>query len=123
MLFVQGIGASSVLSVGAGSIGDIYLPTECGKAMALYLTVSCSFGALEDASNSSIFMRAQLGTPLSPVIGGILTEYDCHAISCIIFLTLHFQIRAQLSWHMAGFSILNRRHGSFDSPVCNFHFA
>ncbi|KAF7981267.1 hypothetical protein HWV62_34157 [Athelia sp. TMB] len=54
---IQGIGASSVLSVGAGSIGDIYRPTERGRAMGLYLA------------------GAQLGPPLAPVIGGIMTEY------------------------------------------------
>ena len=32
---LQGVGASSVLAVGAGSIGDVFKPTERGRAMGL----------------------------------------------------------------------------------------
>ncbi|KZT59409.1 MFS general substrate transporter [Calocera cornea HHB12733] len=54
---IQGAGASSVLSIGAGSIGDIYRPTERGRAMGWYLA------------------GAQFGPPLAPVVGGLMTEY------------------------------------------------
>ncbi|EJU02934.1 MFS general substrate transporter [Dacryopinax primogenitus] len=54
---IQGTGASSVLSIGAGSIGDIYRPTERGRAMGWYLA------------------GAQFGPPLAPVVGGLMTEY------------------------------------------------
>ncbi|KAJ7583506.1 MFS general substrate transporter [Mycena floridula] len=54
---LQGIGASSVLSVGAGTIGDIYRPTERGGAMGWYLA------------------GVQFGPPLAPLIGGIMTQY------------------------------------------------
>lgn len=54
---IQGAGASSVLAVGAGSIGDIYKPTERGRAMGLF------------------YAGAVLGPALSPVIAGIVTQY------------------------------------------------
>ncbi|KZO96755.1 MFS general substrate transporter, partial [Calocera viscosa TUFC12733] len=54
---IQGAGGSSVLSIGAGSIGDIYRPTERGRAMGWYLA------------------GAQFGPPLAPVVGGLMTEY------------------------------------------------
>lgn len=54
---LQAFGASSVLSVGAGTIGDIYRPTERGTAMAWFYSL------------------ALLGPAFSPVVGGLLTEY------------------------------------------------
>ncbi|KZO96853.1 MFS general substrate transporter, partial [Calocera viscosa TUFC12733] len=54
---LQGIGASSVLSVGAGSIGDIYRPTERGRAMGL------------------MYGGALFGPALAPLVAGLLTEY------------------------------------------------
>ncbi|KAF8584881.1 MFS general substrate transporter [Ramaria rubella] len=54
---IQGIGASSVLAVGAGSIGDIYKPTQRGGAMGVY------------------YAGAVLGPAISPVVAGIMTEY------------------------------------------------
>lgn len=54
---LQGIGSSSVLSVGAGTVGDIYRPTERANAMAWF------------------YSGVVLGPALSPVIGGIFTEY------------------------------------------------
>lgn len=54
---LQGFGASSVLSVGAGTIGDLYRPTERGTAMAMF------------------YVCVLLGPCLSPVVGGALTEY------------------------------------------------
>ncbi|KAK8850375.1 hypothetical protein IAR55_004293 [Kwoniella newhampshirensis] len=54
---LQGIGSSCFLSVGAGSIGDIYRPTERGRAMAAY------------------YAGVLLGPAISPVIAGIFTEY------------------------------------------------
>ncbi|KIJ23886.1 hypothetical protein M422DRAFT_39390, partial [Sphaerobolus stellatus SS14] len=54
---IQGTGASSVLAVGAGSIGDIYRPTERGKAMGIF------------------YAGALLGPALAPLVAGIMTEY------------------------------------------------
>lgn len=54
---LQGIGSSSVLSVGAGTVGDIYRPTERANAMAWF------------------YSGVVLGPALSPVIGGLFTEY------------------------------------------------
>ncbi|EJU03028.1 MFS general substrate transporter [Dacryopinax primogenitus] len=54
---LQGIGASSVLSVGAGSIGDIYRPTERGRAMGL------------------MYGGALFGPALAPLVAGLLTQY------------------------------------------------
>jgi MFS family permease len=53
----QAIGSSSVLSVGAGSIGDIYRPTERGRAMGVY------------------YAGALIGPALAPVVAGVLTQY------------------------------------------------
>ncbi|GJJ08853.1 hypothetical protein Clacol_003073 [Clathrus columnatus] len=53
---LKGTGASSVLAVGAGSIGDIYKPTERGRAMGLF------------------YAGAVLGPAISPVIAGIVTH-------------------------------------------------
>lgn len=54
---IQGAGSSSVLAVGAGSIGDIYRPTERGRAMGIF------------------YAGAVLGPALAPVVAGIMTEY------------------------------------------------
>ncbi|EIW69837.1 hypothetical protein TREMEDRAFT_13217, partial [Tremella mesenterica DSM 1558] len=54
---LQGIGSSCVLAVGAGTIGDIFRPTERANAMGWF------------------YMGALCGPSLSPVLGGILTEY------------------------------------------------
>lgn len=54
---LQAFGASSVLSVGAGTIGDLYRPTERGSAMALF------------------YAFVLLGPCTSPVVAGALTEY------------------------------------------------
>ncbi|KAF8590682.1 MFS general substrate transporter [Ramaria rubella] len=60
---IQGIGASSVLAVGAGSIGDIYKPTERGGAMGVY------------------YAGAVLGPAVSPVVAGIMTEQATYDFS------------------------------------------
>ncbi|WVQ86011.1 hypothetical protein IAT38_008179 [Cryptococcus sp. DSM 104549] len=54
---LQGIGSSCFLSVGAGSIGDIFRPTERSRGM------------------SAFYMGVLVGPALSPVIAGIFTEY------------------------------------------------
>ncbi|OCF33611.1 dityrosine transporter [Kwoniella heveanensis BCC8398] len=54
---LQGIGSSCFLAVGAGSIGDIYRPTERARAM------------------SSFYMMTLMGPALSPVLAGIFAEY------------------------------------------------
>ncbi|KAK4688268.1 ABC-2 type transport system permease protein, partial [Tremellales sp. Uapishka_1] len=54
---LQGIGSSCSLAVGAGSIGDIYRPTERATAMSWFLSGTV------------------LGPALSPVIGGLFTQY------------------------------------------------
>ncbi|EIN13032.1 MFS general substrate transporter [Punctularia strigosozonata HHB-11173 SS5] len=54
---IQGAGSSSVLSVGAGTIGDIYRPTERGRAMGVF------------------YAGVLVGPSLAPLIAGIMTEY------------------------------------------------
>ncbi|KAM0750703.1 MFS general substrate transporter [Meredithblackwellia eburnea MCA 4105] len=54
---IQGMGSSAVLSVGAGTIGDLYPRERRGKAMGLFYS-----GVL-------------IGPALAPTIAGILTEY------------------------------------------------
>ncbi|WWD08489.1 hypothetical protein V865_006601 [Kwoniella europaea PYCC6329] len=54
---IQGIGSSCFLAVGAGSIGDIFRPTERSRGM------------------SAFYMVTLLGPALSPAIAGIFTEY------------------------------------------------
>ncbi|WWC65403.1 uncharacterized protein I303_108021 [Kwoniella dejecticola CBS 10117] len=54
---IQGIGSSCFLSVGAGSIGDIYRPTERSRGM------------------SAFYMVALLGPAVSPALAGVFTEY------------------------------------------------
>ncbi|BEJ01175.1 hypothetical protein CcaverHIS631_0510320 [Cutaneotrichosporon cavernicola] len=54
---LQGIGSSSVLAVGAGTVGDLYRPTERANAMSWFY--------------SGIVM----GPALSPVLAGIFTQY------------------------------------------------
>ncbi|ORY35815.1 major facilitator superfamily domain-containing protein [Naematelia encephala] len=54
---LQGIGISSVLAVGAGSIGDVYRPTERANAMGWFYS-----GAL-------------MGPSFSPLIAGLFSQY------------------------------------------------
>ncbi|KNC96350.1 multidrug resistance protein [Spizellomyces punctatus DAOM BR117] len=54
---VQAIGASSVQSLGAGTIADLFKPTERGRAMGIFL------------------LGPQMGPLIGPVLGGFLTEY------------------------------------------------
>ncbi|WWC92114.1 uncharacterized protein L201_007068 [Kwoniella dendrophila CBS 6074] len=54
---IQGIGSSCFLSVGAGSVGDIYRPTERSRGMAAFYGVTL------------------IGPGISPAIAGIFTEY------------------------------------------------
>lgn len=56
MRLVQAIGSSAVLSVGAGSLADMYEKHERGAKMGLYYGVPL------------------LGPSLGPLIGGILTN-------------------------------------------------
>jgi multidrug resistance protein len=58
---LQGVGSSSVLSVGAGSIGDMYRPTERSNAMGWFYT------------------GAVLGPSISPILGAALTEYTAQS--------------------------------------------
>lgn len=54
---LQGIGGCAVLSVGAGSVGDLYRPTQRANAMGWFYS-----GAL-------------MGPSFAPVIGGLFTQY------------------------------------------------
>ncbi|CAK9786620.1 MFS general substrate transporter [Cutaneotrichosporon oleaginosum] len=54
---LQGIGSSAVLAVGAGTVGDLYRPTERANAMSWFY--------------SGIVM----GPAFSPVLAGLFTEY------------------------------------------------
>ncbi|KAL7415549.1 major facilitator superfamily domain-containing protein [Mrakia frigida] len=53
----QAIGSSAVLSVGAGTIGDIYCPTERATAMGQF------------------YLGAVMGPAFAPVIAGVFQEY------------------------------------------------
>ncbi|WWC72432.1 uncharacterized protein I206_106394 [Kwoniella pini CBS 10737] len=66
---IQGIGSSCFLSVGAGSIGDIFRPTERSRGMSMF------------------YMVALLGPAISPALAGIFTEYTSAGWrSCQYFL-------------------------------------
>ena len=67
------MGASSVLSVGAGSIGDIYRPTERGRAMGLYLVVR-EITYISTLLDLTSIQGSQLGPPLAPVVSGLMTQ-------------------------------------------------
>jgi MFS family permease len=54
---LQGIGSSAVLAVGAGTVGDLYRPTERANAMSWF------------------YSGIVLGPALSPVLAGVFTEY------------------------------------------------
>lgn len=54
---LQAIGSSAVLAVGAGSVGDIYRPTERANAMSWF------------------YSGVVLGPALSPVLAGVFQEY------------------------------------------------
>ncbi|KAF8519191.1 major facilitator superfamily domain-containing protein [Gautieria morchelliformis] len=56
---VQGAGASSVLAVGAGSIGDIYRPTERGRAMGAFYAVGAT---PTDSSRIHSYARGNRGS-------------------------------------------------------------
>ncbi|SCZ90003.1 BZ3500_MvSof-1268-A1-R1_Chr1-3g01717 [Microbotryum saponariae] len=68
---IQGVGSSAVLSVGAGSIGDIYQRQERGTAMifqALHME--------QQTDASCIFHPGILiGPAIAPAIAGLLSEY------------------------------------------------
>ncbi|WPH01808.1 Hypothetical protein R9X50_00466200 [Acrodontium crateriforme] len=55
--FLSGLGGSAPLGIGGGVLGDIWLPQERGKAMALYS------------------LMPLLGPAIGPIAGGFITEY------------------------------------------------
>lgn len=63
--------ADSKLAVGAGSVGDIFRPTERANAMGwFYSGVSDAFHLVHAAD-----AQALMGPSLAPLIGGLFTEY------------------------------------------------
>ncbi|WRT70535.1 uncharacterized protein IL334_007533 [Kwoniella shivajii] len=54
---IQAIGSSCFLSVGAGSVGDVFRPTERSRGMSLF------------------YMMALLGPAVSPALAGVFSEY------------------------------------------------
>jgi len=54
---IQGIGCSSVNSVGAGTISDVFFQEERGSAMGVY------------------YLGALVGPAVGPILGGIMTDY------------------------------------------------
>ncbi|EIM87023.1 vacuolar DHA amino acid exporter [Stereum hirsutum FP-91666 SS1] len=57
MRVLQAVGSSSVLSIGAATLADIYEPHERGTMMGIYISAPL------------------LGPALGPIIGGLLTQY------------------------------------------------
>lgn len=76
----QGFGASSVLAVGAGSIGDIYKPTERGRAMGVFYGVGVSVTVIRLSRQhlNTLLQGALLGPAISPVIASIMTQQVQH---------------------------------------------
>lgn len=56
--FLSGVGGSAPLGIGGGVLADIWLPTERGRAMALYS------------------LAPLLGPAIGPIAGGFITEYS-----------------------------------------------
>jgi len=54
---IQGIGCSSVNSVGAGTISDVFFQEERGSAMGVY------------------YLGALVGPAVGPILGGVMTDY------------------------------------------------
>lgn len=69
---LQGMGSSSSLAVGAGSIGDVFRPTERSTAMGYFYSGVSTPPTLTRALADS---QALLGPSLSPLIGAAFTEY------------------------------------------------
>jgi len=77
---IQGIGCSSVNSVGAGTISDVFFQEERGSAMGVY------------------YLGALVGPAIGPILGGIMTDYIgwksifwlLAAISLISFVMIYF---------------------------------
>lgn len=68
-------GSSCVLSVGAGTIGDIFRPTERSRGMATYY-MGYVWSPHESEIIGLLYHRSVLiGPALSPILGGIFTEY------------------------------------------------
>ncbi|KAF2767896.1 MFS general substrate transporter [Teratosphaeria nubilosa] len=56
--FLSGLGGSAPMGIGGGVLGDIWLPQERGKAMALYS------------------LMPLLGPAIGPIAGGFITQYS-----------------------------------------------
>ena len=77
---LQATGSSSVLSIGAGTISDIFEPKERGRALGLF------------------FLGPLIGPVIGPVIGGTLSQYVgwrwifgfVSAVSFVILLMVYF---------------------------------
>lgn len=68
-------GSSCVLSVGAGTIGDIFRPTERSRGMATYYMGYVDLHTSLRSSAYIITASVLIGPALSPILGGIFTEY------------------------------------------------
>ncbi|RIA82508.1 major facilitator superfamily domain-containing protein [Glomus cerebriforme] len=67
---IQAIGSSAVLCIGAGTLSDIYIPTELGTAYGLF------------------YLGFFVGPLIGPLIGGYLTQY-IHWRAIFWFLTIY----------------------------------
>ncbi|KAK3060197.1 hypothetical protein LTR53_020190, partial [Teratosphaeriaceae sp. CCFEE 6253] len=56
--FLSGLGGSAPMGIGGGVLGDIWLPQERGKAMALYS------------------LAPLLGPAVGPIAGGFIAQYS-----------------------------------------------
>ena len=79
---MQALGSSPVLSIGAGTISDIYPKQERGTAMGLFYVRNRSLVArtyprreLADHENPTFQLGVLVGPATAPAIAGLLTEY------------------------------------------------
>ncbi|CAG8545472.1 5842_t:CDS:2 [Funneliformis mosseae] len=78
---IQATGSSAVLCIGAGTLSDIYVPTELGTAYGLFY-----FGFF-------------IGPLSGPLIGGYLTQY-LHWRAIFWFLTIYGSILLFIIYHL-----------------------
>ncbi|KAG6834454.1 hypothetical protein H0H93_009559, partial [Arthromyces matolae] len=65
--FIQALGASPALSLGAGVIGDIFALEERGTAMGIFLSVSIDY--IRSFSGVEEVQASLLGPAIAPPVG------------------------------------------------------
>lgn len=72
---IQAFGAAPGLSVGSGTIADIYRLEERGAAMGLFFCVRHLISFVEVSISYSVAQASLLGPALAPFVGGFATYY------------------------------------------------